>query len=121
MARQPKGLIRIGVGIDRFVDKLSRGGSDILREAIEDTLEEVRANAQASWPVRQRGISQGSRELWIVEIEEDPTRIVGELVNRSGYATFINGGVTIDLLVVKPFRTEVSGLPFEFFRRFRDL
>ncbi len=113
--------IRIGVGIDRFVDRLSRGGVDILRDAIDDVLQGVRANAQASWPVRQRGISQGSRELWIVEIEEDPTRITGQLVNRSGYAIFINGGVTIDLLVTQPFRTEVRDLPDEFSRRFRNL
>lgn len=109
-ARRRAGLIRVGIGFDDFIDKLTEEGIQAAKDTIEEALEDIVRDAVARWPVGKTGLSQTSFSVFI---EEDPFRITGEIVNDSGYAPFINRGRTLHNLVVVPFEAAVKLLPGE--------
>jgi hypothetical protein len=110
-------LIRVGIGFDDFVDRLTEKGVQAARDAVEDALDDIVEDARAQWPSR----SGRSATSFHVSIEEAAGRVAGEIVNDSGYAPYINGGRTLHELVVVPFQTAVRLLPAEIERRLSEI
>lgn len=110
-------MIRVGVGVDDFVDRLTEQGVITARAAIESVLEDLVIDAQASWPVRT-GVS---RAAFSVEMAGSVGRIAGEIVNNSGYAPYINRGRSLHNLLVLPFKAETLLLPGEIERKLSEI
>ena len=106
-----------GPGFQKFVDDLTVGGEAVTRKVVNDTLEELQASIEARWPV----ISGRSLAAWRIEKTEGPSGPVEQLVNRSGYAPFINHGLTYRQLAVEPFRAATRELPDAVKRGVKDL
>jgi len=111
-------MIRMGVGFDDFIDKLTVEGIQLTKDLVEETLTDIADNAAAAWPVGSTGRSASS---FHVRIDEGATKISGEIVNDSGYAPYINHGRTLHELVVVPFHTAVILLPGEILRLLSEI
>jgi hypothetical protein len=100
---------RVELDIQPFVDTLTEGGVEAAKRAVEEALEGVEGIARAGWPVGNP--SEGSRDAFVISIEDSPVRIGGQLSNVSGYAPFINSGRTVQRLMVEPTQREGMRLP----------
>jgi len=110
-------LVQMGRGFDEFVDRMTQGGHEVSKAAVEDTLNKILEDALGGWRTR----TGRSAAAFQISVDEDSGEISIELRNDSGYALAIDRGERWRTLLVLPFRTAVDLLPAKIERALSEI